>query len=82
MEILYFSEISKIWKIEDIESWLNKNNSSSDLPKKILVTDQLPSDKWHGWKWLKHDEARRPYTLMLELHAIFVYHENSQYASF
>ena len=33
---LYFSEISKIWKIENIESWLNENNSRSDLPKKIL----------------------------------------------
>ena len=36
---LYFSEISKIWKIKDIESWLQKNNSG--LPEKILVTDDL-----------------------------------------
>ena len=25
------------------------------MPKKILVTDNLPSDEWHGWKWIKHD---------------------------
>ena len=31
---LYFSEVSKIWKIENIESWLTNNISNSDLPKK------------------------------------------------
>lgn len=34
---LYFSEISKIWKIENIEAWLNKNIANSDLPKKYLL---------------------------------------------
>ena len=57
---LYFSEISKIWKIKNIESWLQKNNSG--LPEKILVTDDLPGDKWHGWKWLKHDSDGEIYT--------------------
>mgnify|MGYP000044052556 FL=1 len=50
---LYFSEISRIWKINNIESWLKKNTSG--FPEKILVTDDLPNDKWHGWKWLKHN---------------------------
>ena len=77
---LYFSEISKIWKIENIESWLNKNNSSSDLPKKVLVTDQLPSDKWHGWKWLKHDEQGALY-LNVGAPCNICLSENSQYAS-
>ena len=77
---LYFSEISKIWKIENIESWLNKNNSSSDLPNKILVTDQLPSDKWHGWKWLKHDEQGGLY-LNVGAPCNICLSENSQYAS-
>ena len=53
---LYFSEISKIWKIENIEEFLKKQSSSSEMPKKTLVVDNLPKDTWHGWKWLKHDE--------------------------
>ena len=77
---LYFSEISKIWKIENIESWLNKNNSSSDLPEKVLVTDQLPSDKWHGWKWLKHDEQGALY-FNVGAPCNICLSENSQYAS-
>ena len=77
---LYFSEISKIWKIENIENWLNKNNSNSDLPKKILVTDQLPSDKWHGWKWLKHDEQGDLY-FNVGAPCNICLSENSQYAS-
>ena len=55
---LYFSEISKIWKIENIEHWVsNYNNANTNLPEKILVLDNLPDDQWHGWKWLKHDQA-------------------------
>jgi glucose/arabinose dehydrogenase len=77
---LYFSEISKIWKIENIESWLNENISSSDLPKKILVTNELPSDKWHGWKWLKHDEEGSLY-FNIGAPCNICLSENSQYAS-
>ena len=77
---LYFSEISKIWKIENIESWLNENNSRSDLPKKILVTDQLPSDKWHGWKWLKHDQQGGLY-FNVGAPCNICLSKNSQYAS-
>jgi len=51
---LYFTEINKVWKIENISDSL-KNNPPS-LPSKILITDNLPSDEWHGWKWIKHDE--------------------------
>jgi glucose/arabinose dehydrogenase len=57
---LYFSEIDKIWKIKDISRQLNENNNS--LPIKTLVTDNLPSDKWHGWKWIKHDHEGNLYT--------------------
>jgi glucose/arabinose dehydrogenase len=77
---LYFSEISKIWKIENIESWLNKNIDSLDLPKKILITDQLPNDKWHGWKWLQHDEQGSLY-LNVGAPCNVCLSENSQYAS-
>ena len=45
---LYIAEISKIWKIDNIEK---KLNSFSGAPlDKVLVTDQLPSDQWHGRK--------------------------------
>tara|TARA_B100001250_G_scaffold235333_1_gene202123 strand:+ start:2001 stop:3131 length:1131 start_codon:yes stop_codon:yes gene_type:complete len=47
---LYFSEIDKIWVIKDIESWLDKK--SLDLPIKELVTDNLPSETWHGYKYI------------------------------
>jgi glucose/arabinose dehydrogenase len=58
---LYFSEISKIWKIEKIENWLFTEPNNNKLPKKILVTDKLPDNTWHGWKWLKHDQQGRLY---------------------
>ena len=77
---LYFSEVSKIWKIENIESWLNDNISHSDLPKKVLVTDELPSDTWHGWKWLKHDEQGQLY-FNVGAPCNICLSENSQYAS-
>jgi len=57
---LFFSEIDKIWKIEEIAKFLDRNPSG--LPEKILVTDNLPSDKWHGWKWIKHDRYGNLYT--------------------
>jgi len=53
---LYFSEISQIWKIKDIEDWIANHSANSQLPEKILVVDNLPDDKWHGWKWLQHDK--------------------------
>ena len=57
---LFFSEVDKIWKIENIADFINIDPNI--LPKKILVTDNLPSDTWHGWKWLKHDEEGHLYT--------------------
>lgn len=57
---LFFSEIDKIWKIKDIASYFK--TSMQSLPKKILVTDNLPNDKWHGWKWIKHDSQGSLYT--------------------
>jgi len=77
---LYFSEVSKIWKIEDIENWLKMNTSNADMPQKILVTDKLPSDTWHGWKWLKHDQEGRLY-FNIGAPCNICLSENSQYAS-
>ena len=53
---LYFSEISQIWKIENIEDWIANYSENSKPPERILVVDNLPDDKWHGWKWLQHDQ--------------------------
>ena len=75
---LYFSEISKIWKIQDIENWLQKN--SSGFPEKILVTQDLPEDKWHGWKWLQHNAKGDIYTNVGAPCNICL-SENPQYAS-
>jgi glucose/arabinose dehydrogenase len=58
---LYFSEVSKIWKISNIEDWLLNLQNFEELPSKILVIDGLPDDTWHGWKWLKHDNEGRLY---------------------
>ncbi len=57
---LFFSEINKIWKIENINSYFNSDLKI--LPEKILVTADLPSDEWHGWKWIKHDKKGNLYT--------------------
>ena len=46
---LYFSEVNSIWKIEDIDDVLK---TTSNIPEKKLVTDNLPTDTWHGWKWI------------------------------
>ena len=75
---LFFSEISKIWKIQDIENWLQKN--SSGFPEKILVTQDLPEDKWHGWKWLQHNAEGDLYTNVGAPCNICL-SENPQYAS-
>ena len=48
---LYFAEVDKVWVIKNIEQWLNSNDQG--MPEKELVTDNLPSDAWHGWKWIK-----------------------------
>ena len=47
---LYFSEINKIWKIKDIESWIDSKRL--ELPNRDLVTDNLPSNTWHGYKYI------------------------------
>ena len=46
---LYFSEIDSIWKIENID---NELINSPLIPEKVLVTNNLPNNPWHGWKWI------------------------------
>ena len=55
---LYFAEIDTIWKINNIDDWIDKQNQS--LPAKELYMNDLPSETWHGFKF------------RLEFHVIFV----------
>ena len=51
---LFIAEINKVWRIDGIEK---KLESFSDKPiEKIIVTDDLPSDQWHGRKWIVIDD--------------------------
>ncbi|WP_129715350.1 sorbosone dehydrogenase family protein [Pedobacter sp. SYP-B3415] len=43
---LYIAEISKIWKLENIEDKLQ------NPPKPVLFFDKLPDKEHHGWKYL------------------------------
>jgi glucose/arabinose dehydrogenase len=43
---LYFAELSKVWKIDNVEDHLD------DPPKPTLVYDDLPTDEAHGWKFI------------------------------
>ena len=47
---LYFSEVDKIWVIKDIERHLKENKDIEQL--KILFNNDLPSESWHGGKWI------------------------------
>ena len=78
---LYFSEIDKIWKIENIEDLISSKSSFKEkLPEKTLVLDGLPNDTWHGWKWLQHDSAGSLY-FNVGAPCNICLCENSQYAS-
>jgi glucose/arabinose dehydrogenase len=43
---LYVAAISKVFRYDDIESHLE------NPPESVVVTNLLPTDKYHGWKYL------------------------------
>jgi glucose/arabinose dehydrogenase len=43
---LYIAELSKIWKIDNIESKLDNPG------KPVLVNDKFPTEEHHGWKYI------------------------------
>ena len=50
---LYVAEVNKIWKFENIEenlSYLDKFGEYLEEP--ILISDDFPSDRHHGWKYI------------------------------
>ncbi len=44
---LYVAEVHRVLRFDDIESHLK------DPPTPTVVTDALPSDSWHGWKFIR-----------------------------
>ena len=47
---LYFAEIDTIWTIKDIDKWLASD--SETLPTKSIYMNNLPSETWHGFKYI------------------------------
>ena len=47
---LYFAEIDTIWIIKNIDDWLNKKPET--LPEKTVFMNDLPSETWHGFKYI------------------------------
>ena len=47
---LYFAEIDTIWIIKNIDDWLSSN--SNVLPSKSIFMNDLPSETWHGFKYI------------------------------
>ncbi len=47
---LYFAEIDTIWVIKNIDDWLN--TGSEILPTKTVFMNDLPSETWHGFKYI------------------------------
>lgn len=43
---LYVAEVDKVWRFDNIEDNL------TNPPQKVLVSDNFPSDKHHGWKYI------------------------------
>lgn len=52
---LYVAEISRILRYDDIDSRLN------DPPEPVVVKDDLPSDKAHGWKFIRFGPDKKLY---------------------
>jgi len=44
---LYVAEVNRVWTMPDIESRLN------DPPDPVVINDSFPSDRHHGWKFIR-----------------------------
>ncbi len=47
---LYFAEIDTIWVIKDIDEWIESNSTTP--PEKSIYMNNLPSETWHGFKYI------------------------------
>ena len=44
---LYVAEVGQVWRYDDIE------NNLQSVPEPALVTDALPTESHHGWRYIK-----------------------------
>ena len=50
---LYVAEVNKIWLFKDVENNLQKIDDIGYYPyEPILISDEFPSDRHHGWKYI------------------------------
>jgi glucose/arabinose dehydrogenase len=47
---LYISEMDTVWVIQDIDNWIA--SSSKNLPERKIYMNNLPSETWHGLKYI------------------------------
>ena len=47
---LYFAEMDTVWIIKDIDLWID--SASKKLPEKKIYMNNLPSETWHGLKYI------------------------------
>ncbi len=47
---LYISEMDTVWVIQDIDNWIT--SSSETLPERKIYMNNLPSETWHGLKYI------------------------------
>ena len=66
---LYFSEMDKIWRIKNIDMVGYK--IQIELPKKEVYMDDLPSETWHGYKYIDFGPDGNLY-IPVGVHVIFV----------
>lgn len=52
---LYVAEIHRVIRFDDIESRLD------DPPEPVVVNDSFPTDRWHGWKFIRFGPDGRLY---------------------
>jgi len=48
---LYVAEISRISRYDNVEAFV-KAGAGAPAPKPVVINDQLPTDRMHGWKYL------------------------------
>ena len=50
---LYVAEVNKVWVFKDIEKNIDDADKYGEyLKEPILISDDFPSDKHHGWKYI------------------------------
>ena len=57
--VIYILQVDRIWVIKDIDNVMNSIDQKD--PELILFNSNLPSDAWHGGKWIKFDSKERLY---------------------